>query len=321
MSFLRKIYQFDFMGHKKWYFLLSGIVITVGLVSLFVRGGGDPRDGLNYGLEFQEGTRIEVAFEQPATLADVREVVADVGRESAQIQESSAVGGTSLPGFQIQVETLTPAQQAELKSALDEAFTIASDNGSEVYSLRTVGPTFGGEVVTSSYKAALLALLLIVVYVTFRFDWKFAVGALSAEFHDLLVMVGVYSLSGREVTTATVAAVLTILGYSLYDAVIISDRIRENSAKFTRMPYADMVNRSLSETLTRSLITSFTTLLPVLCLLFFGGTTLTDFAFALTVGIISGAYSTIFISSPIVTLLKEREPQYRRLATRADQQG
>jgi SecD/SecF fusion protein len=321
MSFLRRIYSFDFMGHKKWYFLLSGIVITVGLVSLFVRGGGDPRDGLNYGLEFKEGTRIEVAFEQPATVAGVREVVAAAGHETAQIQESSAVGGTSLPGFQIQVETLTPAEQADLKAALDEAFTIATDNGSEVYALRTVGPTFGGEVVTSSYKAALLAIVLIVVYVTFRFDWKFAVGALTAEFHDLLVMVGVYSLSGREVTTATVAAVLTILGYSLYDSVIISDRIRENSAKLTRMPYADMVNRSLSETLTRSLITSFTTLLPVLSLLFFGGTTLTDFAFALTVGIISGAYSTIFIASPIVTLLKQREPQYRRLAARADQQA
>lgn len=321
MSFLRKMYGFDFMGHKKWYFVLSGLVIAVGLVSLFVRGGGDPRHGLNYGLEFREGTRIEVAFEKPTTVADVREALAAAGREDAQIQESSAVGGTSLPGFTIQVETLTLAEQTKLRDDLDQAFTIATQNGSQVYAVRTVGPTFGGEVVTSSYKAALLALVLIIVYVTFRFDWKFAVGALAAEFHDLLVLVGVYSLSGREVTTATVAAVLTFLGYSLYDSVIISDRIRENSKKFTRMPYADMVNRSLSETLTRSLITSFTTLLPVLCLLFFGGTTLTDFAFALTVGIISGAYSTIFISSPIVTLLKQREPQYRRLAARADQQA
>ncbi len=319
MSFLRRIYSFDFMGHKKWYFLLSGIVIGIGLVSLFVRGGGDPRDGLQYGLEFREGTRIEVAFEQPATVAEVRDVIGAAGHAEAQIQESSAVGGTSLPGFQIQIETLAPTEQVELKSALDEAFTIATEGGSEVYSLRTVGPTFGGEVVTSSYKAALLALLLIVAYVTFRFDWKFAVGALAAEFHDVLVLVGVYSLSGREVTTSTVAAVLTILGYSLYDSVIISDRIRENSTKYSRLPYGEMVDRSLSETLTRSLITSFTTLLPVLCLLFFGGTTLTDFAFALMIGIISGAYSTIFIASPIVTILKEREPQYRRLAAKAEQ--
>jgi SecD/SecF fusion protein len=319
MSFMRGIYGFDFMGHKKWYFLLSGLVIGAGLVSLFLRGGGDPRDGLRYGLEFKEGTRISIAFEQPVTLAEVRDVVAGAGHTSAQIQEASAVGGTSVPGFQIQVETLTPAAQSELKTALDEAFTIATDNSSQVYALQTVGPTFGGEVVTSSYKAALLALLLILAYVTFRFHWKFAVGALAAEFHDFLVMVGVYSLSGREVTTATVAAVLTILGYSLYDSVIIYDRIRENSTKLSRLPYAEMVNRSLRETLTRSLVTSFLTLLPVLCLLVFGGTTLTDFAFALTVGIISGAYSTIFIASPIVTILKEREPQYRRLAARAEQ--
>lgn len=319
MSFLRGIFRFDFMGHKRWYFLLSGIVIGAGLIALFVRGGGDPRDGLNYGLEFKEGTRIAVAFEQEPTVGEVRAVVGDAGHEEAQIQESSAVGGTSMPGFQIQVETLSPAEQERLKSALDEAFTIATDNGSEVYALETVGPTFGGEVVSSSYKAALLALLLILAYVTFRFHWKFAVGALAAEFHDFLVMIGVYALSGREVTTATVAAVLTILGYSLYDSVIIYDRIRENSTKMSRLPYADMVNHSLWETLTRSLVTSFLTLLPVLMLLFFGGTTLTDFAFALTVGIISGAYSTIFIASPVVTILKEREPQYRRLAARAEQ--
>jgi len=319
MSFLRGIYTFEFMSHKKWYFALSGIVIGVGLLSLFIRGGGDPRGGLRYGLEFKEGTRIAVAFEQPATLAEVRAVVEEAGYASAQIQETSTVGGADIDGFQIQVESLTPEEEAALKSALDDAFTIAEQDGSQVYTSRTVGPTFGGEVVTSSYKAAALALLLILAYVTIRFHWKYAVGALAAEAHDLLVMIGVYSLSGREVTTATVAAVLTILGYSLYDSVIIYDRIRENTGKLGRMPFADIVNRSLWETITRSLITSLLTLLPVLMLLLFGGPTLTDFAFALTVGIISGAYSTIFIASPIVTVLKEREPQYRRLAARAEQ--
>jgi SecD/SecF fusion protein len=319
MSFFRGIYQFDFVGHRRWWFTLSAIVIAAGLVSLFVRGGGDPRQGLTYGLEFKEGTRIAIAFETSPTLAEVRGAVVDAGYPSAQIQEVSAVGGTGTPGFQMQVETLTPQEQTALKASLDKAFTIAQEGGSDVYSLQTVGPTFGGEVVSSSYKAGAIALLLIIIYVSIRFEWKFAVGALAAEFHDLLVMIGVYSISGREVTTATVAAVLTILGYSLYDSVIIYDRVRENTSKLSRMPYADMVNRSLSETITRSLITSLTTLLPVLMLLFFGGTTLTDFAFALTVGIISGAYSTIFIACPLVTVMKEREPQYRRLAARAEQ--
>jgi SecD/SecF fusion protein len=319
MRLLRGIFRFDFMGHMKLWFTISGIIIAVGLVSLFVRGGGNPLQGLNYGLEFKEGTRMAVAFEQPFTIAGVRAVVTDSGYRNAQIQEISAVGGTSLPGVQIQLESLTPAEQADLKAALDKEFTIARQGGSEVYVSETVGPTFGSEVVTSSYKAAVIALLAILLYVSFRFQWKFAVGAIVALAHDLVIVIGVYSLTGREVTTATIAAVLTILGYSLYDTVIIYDRIRENSKKLSRLPYADMVNQSIWETLTRSFNTTLTTLLPVLTLLFFGGTTLTDFAFALMVGIISGAYSSIFVASPVVTLLKQREPQYRRLAARAEQ--
>jgi len=168
-------------------------------------------------------------------------------------------------------------------------------------------------VVSSSIKAIVIALLLILAYVTFRFQWKFAVGAIAAEVHDLLVVVGIYSLTGREVTTATIAAVLTILGYSLYDTVIVFDRIRENQPKLNRVPYGDMVNVSIWETLTRSINTTMITLLPVVCLLLFGGATLKDFAFALLVGIMSGAYSSIFVASPITTILKEREPQYRKL--------
>lgn len=319
MHFLRGIYRFDYMGHIKLWFLISAVVIGAGLVSLFVRGGGNPLQGLNYGLEFKEGTRIAVAFEKAASVADVRAAVADAGYANAQIQEVSAVGGTSRPGFQIQVETLTPAAQADLRDALDEAFTVAEEGGSEVYASQTVGPTFGGEVVTSSYQAALLALVLILLYVAVRFHWKFGIGAVTAEIHDLLVVIGVYSITGREVTTATIAAVLTILGYSLYDTVIIYDRIRENTTRLGRMPYADMVTHSIWETLTRSFNTTLTTLLPVVTLLLFGGTTLTDFAFALLVGILSGAYSSIFVAAPVVTLLKQREPQYRRLAARAEQ--
>ena len=215
---------------------------------------------------------------------------------------------------------LTTDQQDALKTALNDKYTIATNSGSEVYTLETVGATFGRQVVSSSLKAVALALILILIYVTFRFQWKFAIGAIGAEIHDLLIVVGVYSLTGREVTTATIAAVLTILGYSLYDTVIIYDRIRENEPRFGRIPYGDMVNLSIWETLTRSINTSLITLLPVVCLLLFGGGTLQDFAFALLVGILSGAYSSIFVASPILTLLKEREPQYRKLkaSARAD---
>jgi len=322
LNAFRRIYSFDYMGHKRWWFTISAIIIAAGLVSLFAKGGGNPVQGLNYGLEFEEGTRIAVAFEQSPSLAAVRQLVADAGYANAQIQQTPNSGGSGLPGFQIEVPVLSAAEQRELKTRLNEAFTIASARGSDVYSLETVGATFGRQVISSSLKAVGLALLLILAYVTLRFQWKFAVGAIAAEIHDLLIVIGVYSLTGREVTTATIAAVLTILGYSLYDTVIIYDRIRENEPRFNRLPYGDMVNLSIWETLTRSINTSLITLLPVVCLLLFGGGTLQDFAFALLVGILSGAYSSIFVASPVLVLLREREPQFKKLkAAASSEQG
>ena len=310
MSFFRRIYQFDYMGHKLWWFALSGIIIAIGLVSLAI-------NGLEFGLEFQEGTRVTVAFDTPPALGDLRAAVAEAGYPNAQIQQTANVSGSGAEGFQIQMPTLTTEEQVQLRATLDEQFPIESSAGKPVWGVETVSASFGKQVVSSSLKAMGIALLLILAYVTFRFQWKYAAGAIAAEVHDLLIVIGIYSLTGREVTTATIAAVLTIMGYSLYDTVIIFDRIRENEPKLGRMPYADMVNESLWETLTRSLNTSFMSLLPVLCLFLFGGETLKDFAFALLVGIISGAYSTIFIASPVLTVLKEREPRYKKLKAAA----
>jgi SecD/SecF fusion protein len=321
VNFFRRIYSVDYMGHKRWWFALSGLVIIVGLASMFVRGGGNPKHGLKYGLEFKSGTRIGVAFVKPASVSQVRQIVAGQGYADAQIQQAKQAGA-SQNGYQIQTTTLDGDQLTHLKAALSTAFGIATDqNGAEVYSDQTVGPTFGAQVISQSWKAGILALLLILVYVSIRFAWKFALGAIAAEFHDALVVVGVYSLTGREVTTATIAAVLTILGYSLYDTVIVFDRIRENGPRMTRVRYGDMVNRSIWETLTRSINTTMITLLPVVALLLFGGTTLKDFAFALMVGVVSGAYSSIFVASPILTVLKEREPQYRRIIARSEDAG
>ena len=317
LKWFRKIYSFDYMGHKALWFTFSGIVIGAGLISLFVRGDGDPWHGLKYGLEFKSGTRINVVFvKKSASIASVRKVVSDQGYTDAQIQKYSQKGES---GFQIQTKTLKVKQQNDLKAALDKAFTIkANKKGDQLFTLQTVGPVFGKEIISSSWKAAIFALILIMIYVSVRFEWKFAIGAIGAEAHDLLVVVGVYSLTGREVTTATIAAVLTILGYSLYDTVIVFDRIRENAPRMTRVRYGDMVNRSIWETLTRSINTSMITLIPVVALLIFGGTTLTDFAFALLVGVVSGAYSSIFVASPITTILKEREPQHRKMIARSE---
>jgi len=310
MSFFRRLYQFDFMGHKVWWFAVSGALIALSLVSLAVKG-------LDFGLEFREGTRITVSFEQPPALGDLREAVSEAGYSNAQIQQTAGVTGSSIDGFQIQVPMLSNDQQVALREALDERFTIESSDGKQVWGVETVSASFGRQVVSSSLKAIAVALLLILGYVTFRFQWKYAVGAIAAVVHDTLIVIGIYSLTGREVTTATIAAVLTIMGYSLYDNVIVFDRVRENEGRLGRMSYAGMVNESLWEMLTRSLNTTLMSLLPVICLLFFGGETLKDFAFALLVGILLGAYSTFFVSAPVLTVLKEREPRYKKLKAAA----
>src|SRR4029077_10565262 len=162
----------------------------------------------------------------------------------------------------------------------------------------------------SAVVAIIASLLVISAYIALRFQWKFAVPVLIALMHDLLITGGIYSLTGREVTSATVAALLTILGYSLYDTVIVFDRIRENMPRMPRAAFSQIANRSMSEVLTRSLATSFSTALPVFALMLFGGETLRDFAFALLVGVISGAYSSVFIATPVLTHWKEREPVY-----------
>jgi SecD/SecF fusion protein len=314
MNRFRKIYSFPYMSHKKWWFTLSAVIICAGLLSIFIRGAGNPVHGFNFGLEFKTGTRIDVQFNKAATVGQIRGILRAQGISTSVVQQTSG-SGVGKSAFQLQTATLTPDREAALRTALNNAYTIA-DSGN-AYASQTVGATFGKDVITASYKAVGIALLLILIYVSLRFEWKFAIGAIAAELHDLLVVVGVYSLAGRQVTTASIAAVLTILGYSLYDTVIVFDRIRENAPKMSRVPYGDMVNRSIWETLTRSINTTLMTLIPVVCLLLFGGATLKDFAFALLVGVASGAYSSIFVASPVLTLLKEREPKYRKLALKA----
>ncbi len=178
--------------------------------------------------------------------------------------------------------------------------------------VRSVSASFGSEILRGAILAFVFSMFLIVVYIAFRFDWRYAVPMIVALIHDLIITIGVYSLFDREVSSATVAAVLTVLGYSLYDTIIIFDRVRENEAHLRKHTYDEIVNISLWETLTRSLNTSFITLLPILSLFIFGGETLQDFAFALLIGIASGAYSSFFIAAPLLAYIKGRQPEFRR---------
>jgi SecD/SecF fusion protein len=195
----------------------------------------------------------------------------------------------------------------QVRSALDEAYGVGNN-----FSNDSIGPTFGESVANSAVIAIIASLVVISAYIALRFEWKYAVPVLIALSHDLLITAGVYALLGEEVTTATVAALLTILGFSLYDTIIVFARIRENVPRMPRAAFSQIVNRSMSEVLTRSLATSFCTLLPILGLFFFGGDTLRQFAIALIIGTASGTYSSVFIAGPVLTHWKEREPMWRR---------
>jgi SecD/SecF fusion protein len=210
--------------------------------------------------------------------------------------------------FQISTETLAPEEVQRVRTALDDELGVSQAD----FSVSSIGPTFGEQIARTALIAVIASLILISIYIGLRFEPKYAVPVLIALFHDIMITAGVYALADREVTTSTVAAMLTILGYSLYDTIIVFDRIRENVPRMPRAAFTQIVNRSMAEVLTRSLATSFCTLLPVTSLMLFGGETLRDFAFALLVGIASGAYSSIFIASPVLSEWKEREPVYRR---------
>jgi SecD/SecF fusion protein len=195
-----------------------------------------------------------------------------------------------------------------VERALDDRFGVDAGD----FSANSIGPTFGEQIARTAAIAIIASLLLISIYIGLRFEFKYAVPVLIALAHDLLITAGVYALTDRELTTATVAALLTIMGYSLYDTIIVFDRIRENVPRMPRATFSQIANRSMSEVLTRSLATSFTVLMPVGSLLLFGGETLKDFAFALLVGVTSGAYSSIFIATPVLVEWKERESVFMR---------
>jgi len=292
-----KRWTFDFMGKSKWFFSMSGMILLIGALAI----GGK---GLNFGIDFTSGTRITTALTQPAGESSLRSVLEAAGVTDAKIQrvDNPDLGRNVV---QISTEELQPTKVDALRARLDQRF-----GGTQNFSSTSIGPTFGQTVANNAIIAIIASLLVISAYIALRFQWKFAVPVLIALMHDLLITGGIYSLTGREVTSATVAALLTILGYSLYDTVIVFDRIRENMPRMPRAAFSQIANRSMSEVLTRSLATSFSTALPILALLLFGGETLKDFAFALLVGVISGAYSSVFIATPVLTHWKEREPVY-----------
>jgi SecD/SecF fusion protein len=292
----------DFIGRTKYWFALSGTVLLIGIGSLAIQG-------LNLGIDFKGGSQFSFKTPQSHQIAEIRAQTAAMGLGDAVIQGRGASTNRAYKEFQVRTESLGQQQQNELTARL------TSDLHATSVGVKNVSASFSRQILKSALLAILVSLALIVIYVTLRFEFKFAVPVLVALVHDILITLGIYSLTQREVTSATVAAVLTILGYSIYDTIIIFDRVRENIPLMRRSSFAAIANQSLWETIRRSLATTFITLLPVTSLFLFGGDTLKDFAFALLVGIISGAYSTIFIATPLLVVLKEREPEFAKRKT------
>jgi preprotein translocase subunit SecF len=298
-------FHLDIVGRRRVWFMLSGALLVLSLGGLFIRQ-------LNLGIDFRGGAILQYESPSGVTADDVRETMARFDREDAVIQ---LVGG----GEEIDIRTESLGEdRAELLEALaEQAGVEASD-----ISVDDIGPRWGRQISTKALQGLLIFLGAVSIYISLRFEWKMAIGALVALLHDLTITAGVYALVGREVTPETVIAILTILGYSLYDTVVIFDKIEENAesqALVARETYSGAVNLSLNQVMMRSFNTSLATLFPIGTLLLFGGETLKDFAFALFVGVLVGAYSSIFVAAPVVAWLKEKEPRLARLRERAVQ--
>ncbi|MGA2520603.1 MAG: protein translocase subunit SecF [Acidimicrobiales bacterium] len=316
--------SFDFVGRRRWWYALSAVVIVAGIASFGVKG-------FNWGIDFKGGTSWQVPA-HGATVSQVQTAVTKAGLTGATIQVLGA-GSNATVQVEADLNKESAAQQTTVKNAVSEALGTIGHVPAEQVSISDVGPTWGSQISDKALLAVLVFFVVVVIYISFRFEWKMAIAALIAVIHDLLVTAGVYSLTGFQVTPDTVIAVLTILGYSLYDTVVVFDRVRDNSRGLGasgRMTYEDVVNLSMNQTLARSMNTSLVAILPVLAVLvigaqLLGATTLQYFGLALVIGLTSGAYSSIFIASPVLSMLKEREPRYinirRKLDTRSDRTG
>jgi preprotein translocase subunit SecF len=305
----------DFVGRTRLWFALSGTLILIGVVAFVVRGG------FNLGIDFEGGVVWEVPA-QEVSVAEVRDAVAEFGLAGSTIQEVDGDEGRTI---RVEAEPVEPETSDEISATLAEL----TGNTVDDVVLSEVGPSWGEEISSKALRALIVFLVLVTIYITLRFEWKMALPTLVALFHDILITAGFYAVTQIEITPATVIALLTILGYSIYDGVVVFDKVDENTRYVSStggLSYSGMVDVSLNQALMRSLNTNITALLPVLSLLVIGSwvmgaAVIEEFAIPLFIGQLSGAYSSIFIASPLLAWLKEREPRYRDIRRRIDARG
>ena len=313
MSLWRNLYrgetEFDFVRHRRRFFVISAVIVGVSLLSLLIRG-------LDGSVDFTGGAIVEAPNISAEGVAEYRDGLAEIGQDGARVQLRTEPNGTET--VIVQTEPLAVDQRDQLVNTVAAVAGVDPNDTS----IESVGPTFGSEITRRAVEALVIFLIVVTLFITWRFEWKMAVGALAALFHDLVITAGIYSIIGFEVTPSTVIAILTILGYSLYDTVVVFDKITENVHELgNRHTFTEIANLSMNQVLMRSLNTSLTSLLPIGSLLFvgsylLGAATLREFALALFIGIAAGTYSSIFVATPLLTEWKEREPQWQRMQRR-----
>ena len=291
--------RFDILKRSKLWFAISLLIIIPGIFCMFTKG-------FNFGIDFTGGTIIEMEFQQEVTLPQVRDVLREYNLDNATIQLSGDASNVEA-SKDVMIRTMDleenerKAVMASLKDEIGDYTVLREEK---------VGATIGGELITDALMATVISWILIILYVSYRFEWRFGVAAILTLIHDVLIVLSVFSFLQKQVDSSFVAAILTIIGYSINDTIVIFDRIRENQRLHFKRggDLNELANRSIYQTLTRSLYTVFTVLFTTFALYFFGGDTTKDFSFALLVGFFSGSYSSIFVASPLWVVLKNRFP-------------
>jgi preprotein translocase subunit SecF len=277
----------DFISRRHLAMMISGGLIAIGLISVAIHGG------FAQSIDFAGGALVEIRVENAVPLSEVRGVISDSGFEGAEVTNFGAPNE-----FLIKVKAIGNAD--EVAEQIKDALRAKIDQPIEVRRTESVGPKIGAELRTAAFWAIVYSLIGIVIYITWRFEFRFAIAAIVALIHDVLFTLGFFSLFNLEVSLAVIAAILTIVGYSLNDTIVVFDRIRENLHTRRRDNYEKLINASINETLSRTIVTSGTTLMVVLALVLFGGEVIRDFALTLLIGITVGTYSSIYIASPVV---------------------
>lgn len=297
--------DFDFLGSRKRAYVVSGLLLAIGIGSLAVRGG------LRYGVDFTGGTLMQVEFEEQVTVGELREVMTGAGFGGAQLQ-----GFGNVNEFLIRVQSLEGQTGQEVQDAIEAALSDAyGQDGYNVLRVESVGPQVGEELQQKAAIAIGLSFLLTLVYLAFRFEWRFGIASIIATFHDIVLTFGFISVMDIEITLATVAAILTIVGYSLNDTIVVFDRIRENVKGGSGSDYHSVVNRSINQNLPRTFMTSMTTLVTLVALATVGGEVIRPFALVLVLGVVIGTYSSVFVASP--ALLEIHRYQKRKARAEA----